>query len=397
MPSINISVKRKIAKQTDRTRYVCGNSDFIIAFDFDAEWQDFETKTARFRHSGKYTEVIFTGNECEVPVITDTNDFEIGVFAGDLHTSTPAMVLCEKSILCDDGVPADPPADVYNQIMEQLNKISGGNVSPEAVQKIVDDYLKANPPAAGKDGADGKDGLTPTIGSNGNWYLGSVDTGKPSRGAKGDKGDAGSIGPKGADGATPDIQIGTVTTLPAGSDATASMGGTAESPLLNLGIPKGADGQGGGSGGSETWELIKSITVPDGAEESTALTISADESGNAFSLKKARLYAIFPAYTGAAKPPTYSFFMLNGTGSGANAPYCYTSGWATPVSSTQRACSIDVDLTFPGLQCERVSRSNGTTGIDYFGPAIISAVTSIGGVQMLIYPGCKFWLYGVRS
>ena len=36
---------------------------------------------------------------------------------------------------------------------------------------------------------DGADGLTPTIGDNGNWYLGETDTGKPSRGEKGDKGD----------------------------------------------------------------------------------------------------------------------------------------------------------------------------------------------------------------
>ena len=32
---------------------------------------------------------------------------------------------------------------------------------------------------------EGKDGVTPTIGENGNWYLGSTDTGKPSRGAAG--------------------------------------------------------------------------------------------------------------------------------------------------------------------------------------------------------------------
>ena len=32
---------------------------------------------------------------------------------------------------------------------------------------------------------DGADGLTPTIGENGNWYLGDTDTGKPSRGDKG--------------------------------------------------------------------------------------------------------------------------------------------------------------------------------------------------------------------
>ena len=41
---------------------------------------------------------------------------------------------------------------------------------------------------------DGADGLTPTIGENGNWYLGDTDTGKPSRGDKGDKGDKGSGG-----------------------------------------------------------------------------------------------------------------------------------------------------------------------------------------------------------
>ena len=33
------------------------------------------------------------------------------------------------------------------------------------------------------------DGITPTIGANGNWFLGTTDTGKPSRGLKGDKGD----------------------------------------------------------------------------------------------------------------------------------------------------------------------------------------------------------------
>lgn len=43
----------------------------------------------------------------------------------------------------------------------------------------------------GKDGADGKpgapgaDGVTPHIGDNGHWYLGSTDTGKPSRGEQG--------------------------------------------------------------------------------------------------------------------------------------------------------------------------------------------------------------------
>ena len=47
----------------------------------------------------------------------------------------------------------------------------------------------------------GADGITPTIGDNGNWYLGSTDTGKPSRGEKGDTGEKGKKGDTGATGA----------------------------------------------------------------------------------------------------------------------------------------------------------------------------------------------------
>lgn len=67
--------------------------------------------------------------------------------------------------------------------------------------------------ADGQDGAPGQDGITPTIGDNGNWYLGDTDTGKPSRGEtgpqgqlgeKGEKGDTGDTGPAGPKGDTGD-------------------------------------------------------------------------------------------------------------------------------------------------------------------------------------------------
>ncbi len=48
---------------------------------------------------------------------------------------------------------------------------------------------------------------------------------------KGDKGDKGDPGAK--------LRIGTVTTLPVGSQATAGIGGTAADPVLDLGIPQG--------------------------------------------------------------------------------------------------------------------------------------------------------------
>jgi hypothetical protein len=55
---------------------------------------------------------------------------------------------------------------------------------------------------AGDNGAPGANGVTPTIGTNGNWYLGENDTGKPSRGEKGEQGDKGDPGEKGEPGKT---------------------------------------------------------------------------------------------------------------------------------------------------------------------------------------------------
>lgn len=56
-------------------------------------------------------------------------------------------------------------------------------------------------------GQDGKDGLTPTIGENGNWFLGEADTGLPSRGSQGEKGAQGDKGDKGDKGDTGTTQL----------------------------------------------------------------------------------------------------------------------------------------------------------------------------------------------
>lgn len=92
----------------------------------------------------------------------------------------------------------------------------------------------------------------PQIGEDDTWLTYDVesgtwkDTGVSAAGQEGKQGEPGEQGEKGDTGATPNLTIGTVETLEAGSDATASITGTAEEPVLNLGIPKGADGEGGG-------------------------------------------------------------------------------------------------------------------------------------------------------
>ena len=524
----------------------------VVAVEYtDPAWDSLR-KTVVFRGAAT-KDVLDAGNEIVIPaevVSKAGGSLYMGVYGVDAenHVAIPT-IWTELGVIQGAAAPSGdastaPSLPVWAQIQAMVGDLgtldteaksnlvaainealtTGGEIAPAEVQRIVEDYLKANPPgtvsdgkdgitptigkngnwylgstdtgkpsrgadgtpgatgAPGKDGApgaDGKDGITPTIGKNGNWYLGSTDTGKPSRGAGGTPGAAGASGKdgspgadgkdgitpaigengnwylgssdtgkpsRGADGAVPDIQIGTVTTLPAGSDATASMGGTAENPLLNLGIPKGADGQGGGSGGTdislgltsatvgqtikvkavdtdgkptaweaaesgEKWEKIAEIIIPDDAEESNALTIDKDINGQPFALLKARLCGKFPKYTGGSTIPNVMFAMLNGKTTGNPSPAVYTSLW--PKVETARLVGVVYEVDVSGVQViESVLRSAGggwgenmgmygssaSTYVKYFTDSLwAKPITSIGGTGMLIYPGCKFVLYGVRA
>lgn len=77
------------------------------------------------------------------PVITNTYAFHIGVFAGDLHTTTPVRVPCRKSILSSASIHVDPTPDVYDQLMELIKGLGG--VDPDDIAKAVADYLAAHP------------------------------------------------------------------------------------------------------------------------------------------------------------------------------------------------------------------------------------------------------------
>ena len=73
------------------------------------------------------------------------------------------------------------------------------------------DGADGKPGAAGAPGKDGTNGITPSIGTNGNWYIGNTDTGKPSRGAKGDTGANGEPGKDGKDGSDATVTAASIT------------------------------------------------------------------------------------------------------------------------------------------------------------------------------------------
>lgn len=105
-----------------------------------------------------------------------------------------------------------PTAKAVYDALQDIGIPSGTDISLNVTGATVGQTIKVKAvDADGKptaweavDMTAGADGVTPTIGENGNWYLGETDTGKPSRGEKGEKGDAGDIGPAGPKGDTGD-------------------------------------------------------------------------------------------------------------------------------------------------------------------------------------------------
>lgn len=139
------------------------------------------------------------------------------------------------------------------------------SVSPEGIISWTNDKNLPNPEPVsikgdkGDQGPQGEQGLQGVKGEKG-------DPGEPgakgeqgepgpagadgATGPQGPQGDPGTPGKDGADGKTPNIQIGIVETLPAGSEATVNNTGTTENPIFNFGIPQGKDGA------SVNWKLI---------------------------------------------------------------------------------------------------------------------------------------------
>lgn len=140
---INITVRNKIAILVNPIIAVCGNSDYVVKFDFDSEWDAFENKTARFKYNGEYIDIIFTGNECNMPVIKNAYRVEIGVYAGDLHTTTSAFLIMKKSVTSDNGAPAAPAPDVYDQLMQRMNELEAPDW--EQNDETKKDYIKNRP------------------------------------------------------------------------------------------------------------------------------------------------------------------------------------------------------------------------------------------------------------
>ncbi len=199
MNAIDIAIREKIATKICDTVYICGNSDFIVRFDFDEEWNDYEAKTVRFvTQNNEHVDVPFVGNECAVPVFSDVHNFRVGVFAGNLHTTTSAYVPCKKSILCGTGdKPIVPKEDAYDKMMEDINAdaVRAETAANKAEEKLADMQERY---------------YTPSVNEAGDLSWEANDEGMPElptvniKGVPGDKGDPGE------DGYSPTVGVSTI-------------------------------------------------------------------------------------------------------------------------------------------------------------------------------------------
>lgn len=140
MNYINITVRGKMARAEERARVVCGNSDYTVCFDFDEEWAEYAVKTARFvSEDGSYTDVQFEGSDCTVPILRNTRTLLVGVFAGNLRTTTAAVIHTVPCITDPDGTPADPTPDVYAQLMERFNAMEAPAAVLYTEQNLTDE------------------------------------------------------------------------------------------------------------------------------------------------------------------------------------------------------------------------------------------------------------------
>lgn len=199
MPEIEIKIRDKRAGGTGTV--ICGNSDYMVAWDLDEEWTPYDTKTMRVNLAdGTYQDVVFTGNTAALPVLSTPGWASVGLYAGDLHTSRAADLRVLPSVTTPGGAPADPAEDVYAQITEKFNQLIA--VQPESVAQAVADYLTEHP-AVSSMRVEG--GYIQFSGDGENW-----DNVVALAGLKGPKGDTGGTGPRGPAGSDASVTASSI-------------------------------------------------------------------------------------------------------------------------------------------------------------------------------------------
>lgn len=125
MPEMTVTVRDKYAQVQGNPEIVCGNSDYTVTFDFDAEWDGEPTAHIRYLRDGipVETDILIVNDTCDLPAVYGTDELCIGAYTDTVQTSTPAVIPCIMCVTDFAGEPQTVRHDVYNDLMQMLNQM----------------------------------------------------------------------------------------------------------------------------------------------------------------------------------------------------------------------------------------------------------------------------------
>ena len=199
-----------------------GSKDYLaLHFLFSSDWKDLN-KVCYLQHGEVSQPIDVVDGLVEVPEwFTQQDSFDVTLFGKgstqEVPTNVVSLRLEKSNTLWEQAAPEPQPSWLAKVIdLNNHPPIPGDNGYWLIWDTDKGAYVESELPlpavsvgpqgpagpagAPGKDGTNGVDGITPSIGNNGNWYLGDTDTGKPSRGEKGDEGQPGKDGQDGSPG-----------------------------------------------------------------------------------------------------------------------------------------------------------------------------------------------------
>ena len=147
--TLDFEVKNQIISRKDKNRVVADSQNYLYAhFTFSEDWNG-TVKTAVFKSEehGTYN-VILEDDKCLVPaeVLKSGCTMFISVFGGSLITANKCYINVEESGLENGQTPQPPTPDVYETILDALQKaeckvtdvkVNGGSVVNDKVAEIT--------------------------------------------------------------------------------------------------------------------------------------------------------------------------------------------------------------------------------------------------------------------
>lgn len=169
--------KRSLRRAGGVTHFVSHNPNFQVRFLFDTLWEPYYWKTAYLTNEvGESVPVVFSGDVFTLPLLS-AGRYTLGLSAGDVLSSElfPFRICKSPQDEIASEVDAIAPS-AYDRLTGMIN-----SQVDDMVAALRTELQKA------KDSGEfqGENGITPHIGSNGNWFIGEEDTGVFSGGGSG--------------------------------------------------------------------------------------------------------------------------------------------------------------------------------------------------------------------